>query len=372
MGIESKVRKSLLSKVNRLQSRIKELEEAERDRQRAEQKLQNAHDIYCQAIVNAHGVPYYFNYETEKYDFIGEGCEDMFGIPADEMTLTRLKSIWKEIITLDSINTNDPYEYGMAFRRGEVQTYRVDLKIVTPTGMEKWINDCCVPIRNEETQEVVGTLGIFSDVTERKRQEIQLKSNYDMLQRIIRGTIESIVKIVETRDPYTNGHQQRVALLACAIAEDMRLGQEQIDAIQMSSVVHDIGKINVPSEILSSPRKLTDLEYFILKNHPQVAYDILKSIEFPWPVADIVYQHHERYDGTGYPRGLKGNEIYLEARIISVADVIEAMAYHRPYRPSLSIENALEEIQQQSGVLYDPDVVAACLRLFREKNFSFE
>ena len=226
MRIESKSEKSSGGKIHQLKRRIQELENADRERQYAEEQLQHAHDIYRHAIVNAHGVPYYFNYATEQYDFIGEGCEDMFEIPADEMTLSRLKSIWKEIAILDPEIASDPYEYGMAFRRGEIQTYRVDLKIITPQGIEKWINDCCVPIHNEETQEVIGTLGIFNDVTERKQQEIQLKSNYEMLQRIIQGTINSIVKIVETRDPYTCGHQQRVALLACAIAREMGLSQE--------------------------------------------------------------------------------------------------------------------------------------------------
>ncbi|MBN1899907.1 HD domain-containing protein, partial [Candidatus Sumerlaeota bacterium] len=253
----------------------------------------------------------------------------------------------------------------------DVHKYQVDLRIVTHNNKEKWISDCCVPIKNEETGEVIGSLGILQDVTDRKRIEKTLKLSFDKLHRVTEGAIDAISKIIEIRDPYTSGHQQRVAQLACSIAREMGLGEEKLDAIHMSAVIHDIGKIYVPSEILSSPRRLTEVEYYILKTHPEVGYDILKSIEFPWPVAQIVLQHHERINGSGYPAGLAGGDILLEARIISVADVIEAMAYHRPYRPSLTIESALNEIEENMGVLYDREVAETCLILFREKGFKF-
>jgi HD-GYP domain-containing protein (c-di-GMP phosphodiesterase class II) len=152
----------------------------------------------------------------------------------------------------------------------------------------------------------------------------------------------------------------------------MNLTQDQQDGLRLAGIVHDIGKISIPSEILSKPGKLTEIEYRLIKIHPESGYDILKDIEFTYPVAEIVLQHHERINGSGYPKGLKGAEILLEARVLAVADVVEAMASHRPYRPALGIEKALEEISQNRGVIYDPEAVDACLKLFREKGYTME
>jgi len=192
------------------------------------------------------------------------------------------------------------------------------------------------------------------------------------LQEVLEGAIHTIVMAVEAKDPYTSGHQRRTADLACAIAANMGLQEDQIRGIRMAGLIHDVGKIAVPSEILSKPSKLSDVEFALIKTHPSVGYEILKGINFPWPVAEIAYQHHERMDGSGYPRGLKGEEILLGARIMTVADVVEAMASHRPYRPALGIDKALEEIQKNRGVLYDPEVADACLRVFREGTFRFQ
>ena len=185
------------------------------------------------------------------------------------------------------------------------------------------------------------------------------------------GTINTVAKIVETRDPYTAGHQLKVSKLATAIAREMKLPQDKIKGMRMASLIHDIGKISLPAEILSKPTKLTKMEIEVIKSHPQVSHDIIKQIEFPWPIAQIVLQHHERINGSGYPQGLKGDEILLEAKIIGVADVVEAMSSHRPYRPAFGIDKALEEISQNRGILYDPEVVDACLKLFKEKRFMF-
>ncbi len=165
------------------------------------------------------------------------------------------------------------------------------------------------------------------------------------------------------RDPYTAGHQKRVTDLACAIAEEMSLSKEQIEGLQMAGLIHDVGKILVPAEILSKPGRLTEIDFSMIETHPKVGYDILKTIEFPYPVAQIVIQHHERMDGSGYPAGLTGKEILLEARILAVADVVEAIASHRPYRPALGQDKAIEEISQNRGVLYDPKAVDACLKV---------
>jgi putative nucleotidyltransferase with HDIG domain len=171
--------------------------------------------------------------------------------------------------------------------------------------------------------------------------------------------------IVDVRDPYTAGHQRRVAVLACAIGRELGLPKERIDGLEMAGDIHDIGKIRVPAEILSKPGKLTAPEMEIIRTHAEVGYEILKSIEFPWPVARIVRQHHERLDGSGYPDHLKGDQILLESRIICVADVVEAMSTHRPYRPGLGMDKALAEITEKRGTYYDPAVVDACLRVIR-------
>ena len=188
----------------------------------------------------------------------------------------------------------------------------------------------------------------------------------------LNNTIAAIAAMVEQRDPYTAGHQHRVSELAVAIATEMGLTNDQITGIRIASVVHDIGKIHVPAEILSKPSKLSQAEYDIIKTHPQAGWEVLKNIEFPCPVAEIVYQHHERLDGSGYPRGLKGNEILLETRIVMVADVIDAMSEHRPYRPAFDIMYALKEIMKQKGKLFDEQVVTACIKLFLEKNYEIK
>ena len=176
---------------------------------------------------------------------------------------------------------------------------------------------------------------------------------------------------VETRDPYTAGHQRRVADLSRAIARAIgSLTTEQIDGLRMASTIHDIGKISVPAEILSKPKKLTDIEFSLIKVHPQSGYDILKDIDFSWPIARMVLEHHERMDGSGYPNGLTGSDLLLESRILAVADVVESMASHRPYRPALGINAALDEIAKNKGVLYDPEVVDVCLKLFNEKGYK--
>ena len=165
--------------------------------------------------------------------------------------------------------------------------------------------------------------------------------------------------------------QERVAELAVAIAKEMGLPERRLTGIRIAGLLHDMGKISIPAEILTKPTQLSEIELALVKTHPQVAYEVLREIDFPWPVAEIIYQHHERWDGSGYPRGLKDDEILLEARILAVADVVEAMSSHRPYRPAYSIEEALEELTRNKGKLYDPEVVAACVRVFKEKKFIF-
>ncbi len=202
-------------------------------------------------------------------------------------------------------------------------------------------------------------------------QKGDLSRNLTKLRKSMGGFIEAIAQTVETRDPYTAGHQRRVADLACAIATEMKLPRDVIEGIRIAGIVHDLGKISVPAEILNKPGRLKEIEFNLIKSHPSVAYDILKTIDFPWPIAMIVLQHHERLDGSGYPAGLRAKDITIEAKVLYVADVVEAMASHRPYRPSLGIDQALEEITRNRGRLYDAKVVDFCLRLFRVKGYRF-
>jgi HD-GYP domain-containing protein (c-di-GMP phosphodiesterase class II) len=200
----------------------------------------------------------------------------------------------------------------------------------------------------------------------------QIELHIDKLQKALSGTIEVIASTVEVRDPYTAGHQRRVAQLARAIAELMELSEIQIEGIFMAGVVHDLGKIYVPAEILSKPSRLNDIEFNLIRTHSQVGYDLLKTIDFPWPIAQIVHQHHERLNGSGYPQGLSEDQILVEAKILSVADVVEAMASHRPYRPARGIDLALDHIQEEKGNLYDNIVVESCMSLFTDKGFAFD
>jgi len=207
---------------------------------------------------------------------------------------------------------------------------------------------------------------------ERDRAMKQSQNYLGGLRDSLEETVRAIALTVEMRDPYTAGHQRRVADLATAIATQLGLPVEQVHGIHLAGVVHDLGKINIPAEILSKPGKISEMEFGLIKTHPQAGYDILKDINFPWPIAQMVLQHHERLDGSGYPQGLKGDAILLEARILSVADVVEAMSSHRPYRPGLGIEVALAEITKQRGIYFDPSVVDACLAVFREQHYAFK
>lgn len=204
---------------------------------------------------------------------------------------------------------------------------------------------------------------IVHDITARKEAEFEAWKAMERLRRALEGSIQAISAAVEIRDPYTAGHQRRTSELAGAIAVELGLDDETRIGTMAAARIHDIGKISIPAEILSKPTKLTDLEFEIIKTHAERGYTILKEIEFPWPVAEIVYQHHERMNGSGYPRGLKGEEILKEARIIALADVVEAMSSHRPYRASLGVEAARREVETNRGILYDPDIVDAFLVL---------
>lgn len=227
------------------------------------------------------------------------------------------------------------------------------------------------PVKDLEGN-VSGVVEVITDITAKKKIEQERRQSLNKSRRILEETVIALAATAERRDPYTAGHQRRVAHLACAIAKEMNLGDDKIEGVRMASIIHDVGKVYVPSEMLTKPSGLSDLEFSIIKTHPQVGYEILSPVEFPWPIALIVLQHHEKIDGSGYPKGISGDDILIESRIITVADVVEAMASYRPYRAALGIEEALVEIQKNKGNLYDAKVVNTCLKLFNKKLFKFE
>ena len=251
--------------------------------------------------------------------------------------------------------------YGRVARTGYPEQFEIDFR-----ALDMWLS---IAVYSMEQGYFVA---VFDDITERKRMEIERELSIERLRKSLRATVQAIAAVVEAKDPYTAGHQRRSADLARAIAADMGFSRDRTDFIRIAATIHDIGKIAVPAEILSKPTKLNDIEFGLIRTHSQAGYDILKDVEFPWQVADVILQHHERMDGSGYPQGLKGEDILVEARILAVADVVESMASHRPYRPALGLEAALAEVENNKETLYDADAVDACLRLFREKGFQLE
>jgi len=249
--------------------------------------------------------------------------------------------------------------------------HTLELEYYCKDGTILWTENKLSGIRDENGKPL-SILAEVRNITERKRTEEELQQTLERLRKAFGATVQVMVSAIESRDPYTSGHQLRATTIACAIATEMGLSQNKIEGLRMAGSIHDIGKLSVPAEILSKPTKLTNIEFSLIKEHSRKGYEMLKDVESPWPLAQIVYQHHERMNGSGYPRNLKGDEILMEARILAVSDVVEAMASHRPYRPTLGLNAALEEIENNKGTLYDEAVADTCLRLFREKDYQLE
>jgi PAS domain S-box-containing protein/putative nucleotidyltransferase with HDIG domain len=300
-----------------------------------------------------------------KYIYVSPACERISGY--------RVEEFHQDPNLLEKItHPDDKHSLAVHLRnmlRGKTDASELEFRIITRDGKERWISHVCSDIYSQ-TDEYLGRRGSNRDITVRKLAEEELLRTLESLRKAVGATIQVMVLAVEARDPYTAGHQLRTADLARTIATDMGLTQDKIDAIRMAGSIHDIGKLYVPSELLTKPSRLTDIELSLIKEHSRRGYEMLKDVESPWPLAEIIYQHHERMNGTGYPRNLKGDDILMEARILAISDVIESMGSHRPYRPSLGIEAALEEIEKNRGTFYDTGAVDACLRVFREKGYQ--
>jgi PAS domain S-box-containing protein len=281
---------------------------------------------------------------------------DQHLLPDSFRSITDYYTSW--IRDLKAVTPGTPHSHNM-----ELQFFRKDGSVMSA--------ECTFSLIEDDQGQAAGLLGIAHDISGRKHAEEHAARSLAQLDKTLHGAIAAMIRIVEMRDPYTSGHQDRVAALAGAIAREIGLPADLVKGIEITARIHDIGKVYIPMEILSKPGTFTEVERQIIQSHAQGSYDILKIIDFPWPVAEAAFQHHERLDGSGYPRGLKENQIILEAKILMVADVVEAMASHRPYRPSCGIDAALEEISVKSGLLYDSTIVDYCLKLFREGRFSF-
>lgn len=326
----------------------------------AEEKLLESESRF--RILSSHTLIGVFIAQNEKFTYVNSALANVFGYTTKEMIGMNVRNV----IYPDEINR---VSHLVSKRRQEPgRTAHFECLGVTkndkPINLEVYSSETILDNRRV-------AIGSILDITDRKLAEQNLNDSFANLKQSLNDTIVTISKIVELRDPYTAGHQERVAQLAVAIATEMKLEPNVIEQLRMASMIHDIGKINVPTELLSKPGKPNELELQLIKTHAQSGYEIVKNMNLLPDVAQIIYQHHERLDGSGYPNRLKGNDIRIEAKILSVADVVEAMSSHRPYRPALGIEVALDEISKSSGKLYDPEVCHACLKIFREKNLFF-
>lgn len=334
------------------------------ERKRAEDMLRIGEERYRMAEAIGHVGNWEYNLQTTKfwgsdeakriYGFDPEALD--FSTDEVENCIPERERVHQALV--DLIEAGKPYN--------------LEFEIHPKNSLKPRIISSVAALKRDEDGNPLLVTGLIQDITERKRAEEKLQQTLENLRKALIASIQLMVSAVEARDPYTAGHQIRSTNLARAIATEMALPREKIEGLRMAGSIHDIGKLSIPAEILSKPTKLTNIEFSLIKEHARQGYEMLKAVESPWSLAEILYQHHERMDGSGYPRNLKGDEILMEARIMAVADVVEAMASHRPYRPALGIEAALEEIEKNKGTIYDNTVADACLKLFREKGFQFE
>ena len=333
------------------------------DRRQVEEALRESEALFSNYLENApDGV--YMNDMEGNFLYGNRKSEEIIGYRHDELIGKNFLEL--NILTEDSLHkaarllqaniegkSTGPDEIELISKAGRIIPVEINTSVVQRMG-----------------QKIV--LAFARDITKRKEAEKKLQDTLDTLRKALNVTIHVMVSAIELRDPYTANHQIRSADLARAIATEMGFTSDRIDAIRMAGTIHDIGKLSIPAEILSKPTRLTKNEFCLIKEHSRQGYEVLKDVESPWPLAEIVYQHHERIDGSGYPRNLKKDEILIEARILAVADTVESMASDRPYRPARGIEAALKEIEKNRGILFDITAADACLTLFREKGFELK
>jgi PAS domain S-box-containing protein/putative nucleotidyltransferase with HDIG domain len=329
------------------------------ERKQAEEALRDSEEQYRLVVENAKES--IFIVQDIKIVFVNSAAIGMAGYSKEILT----SKSFTDFVHPDDLNM--VVDYHLRRIKGDEVPPVYSIRIIGQDGTVIWceLNAAVIQWKGKPA-----TLAFLTNITQRKKADEELQKTLERLKQAFGSIVGVMVSAVEMRDPYTAGHQLRVSNLACAIANEMGLPNDKIEGLRMAGFIHDIGKLSIPAEILSKPTKLTDIEFSLIKEHSKSGYEMLKNVESPWPLAQIVYQHHERMNGSGYPRKLKGDEILMEARIIAVADVVEAMASHRPYRPTLGIEATLEEIENNKGILYDNDVADACLRLFREKGYQ--
>ncbi|MGA2780761.1 MAG: HD domain-containing phosphohydrolase [Smithella sp.] len=328
------------------------------------QKIKESEARFRSLSENAPDIIYTLGINGE-FTYVNPAIETILGYRPEEI-------IGKHFINI--ARKEEIATYIKAFKqvRDRKQTIKEEIgTLLHKDGTERYFSLSGAPNFDSEGN-FIGLVGTFKNLTDIRRSEAELKKSLEKLQSAMSSTIDAISLIVESRDPYTAGHQRRVAKLAVAIAEKLGLSEEKIEFIRMGSLIHDIGKIYIPASILTKPSRLSDLEFAMMKTHPTVGYKILNKVDFIPVIVDIVYQHHERIDGSGYPLGISGDKIFLESRIVAVADTVEAIASNRPYRPARGIAFALEEIKKQRGLGLDARVVDTCLDLFEKQGFEFK
>jgi PAS domain S-box-containing protein len=333
------------------------------ERKRAEEKLRRMNTFLNSIIENIPDMIFLKHAKDLSYVRFNRAGEELLGYSRDELVGKNAYDFFPKEQADFIIETD------REVLRGKNVVDIPEESLQTRNKGERTLHTKKVPLL-DANGEPEYLLGISEDITDQKRAEEKLQKTLESLRKAVGTTIQVMVSAVEARDPYTAGHQLRVADLARTIATEMGLPRDRIESIRLAGSIHDIGKLSVPAELLSKPTKLSEIEFSLIKEHARKGYEILQNVESSWPLAEIVYQHHERMDGSGYPRNLKGDDILIEARIIAVADVVEAMASHRPYRPTLGMNTALEEITKNKGIIYDEAVADACLRLFLEKGFQ--
>ena len=348
--------KFLLEQNNALQSLKETFPQAATDNRRSDREirgiLEEIDDGYWE--VDLDGTFVYCNEAVTR--IMGYSHEELIGLNyrkyMDEKTAEKIFAHFNEVYKTGI--PLKPIVYDLIHKDGTTAIVEISLTLI-----------------RDNLGKPMGFRGIMRDISERMETR-ELQQNYNLLRKTLGQTIQALSLAFEVRDPYTAGHHRRVSDLARSIATEMGFDRDMIDGIRIAGSIHDLGKISIPSEILNKPGPLTTIEYKLIKTHPQTGYDILKNIDFPWPVAKAVCQHHERINGSGYPAGMNGRDMIIEAKILAVADVVEAMASHRPYRRAIGIEYALEEIVNNRGTFYDPAVVDICVSIFADKKYTFK